>query len=72
MEHEDVELPMAQNEPAALRGAARRMIIDARENAMEATALCVADRAARSPPQALVFFGSIAAMRRSNRVNGRP
>ena len=30
------------------RGAARRMIIDARENVMEATALCVADRAAHS------------------------
>ena len=47
------------------------MIIDARENGMEATALCVADRATRSPPQALVFFGSIAAIRRSHRVNGR-
>ena len=61
-----LELPIAANELAELRRAAKG--IDARQNEMEETTLRVSNRATRSPPQALAFFGSVAAICGSHRV----
>ena len=46
------------------------MVVDARQNEMEETTLRVSDRATRSPPQALAFFGSVAAICGSHCVHG--